>query len=154
MPYGATPYSASSVKVVVFSEAPIRCCVLAAGVGCVSAAPRSGTRQECRVSLRGFGLGLSASARCPPMRYGIGGRCQRTIVARCDCPPFDGMFELYQISADSCCESHQSQKFSVLCQSERNFKFCLGCQRQMLDSRLVEVAIPPVPYPPRGGYCV
>ena len=42
----------------------------------------------------------------------------------------------------------------VLCQSERNFKFCLGCQRQMLDSRLVEVAIPPVPYPPRGGTCV
>ena len=24
----------------------------------------------------------------------------------------------------------------------------------MLDSRLVEVAIPPVPYPPRGGTCV
>ena len=44
--------------------------------------------------------------------------------------------------------------FKVLCQSERNFKFCLGCQRQMLDSRLVEVAIPPVPYPPRGGTCV
>jgi len=40
------------------SEPNTQDCVRAAGVGCVSAAPRFGTRHFCHGSLRGFGLGL------------------------------------------------------------------------------------------------
>ena len=61
-PRNAPSYFASALGNIsgIFYEATIRCCVRTAGVGCVSAAPRFGTRQECRVSLRGFGLGLES----------------------------------------------------------------------------------------------
>ena len=54
-------YSASLSEIGRFrSEPNTQDCVRTAGVGCVSAAPRFGTRQECRVSLRGFSLGLES----------------------------------------------------------------------------------------------
>ena len=41
---------------------------VAAGVGCVSAAPRVGTRLFCHGSLRGFGLGLESGRHgVPPL---------------------------------------------------------------------------------------
>ena len=48
------------LKLAISIQSVIRCCVRAAGVGCVSAAPRVGTRHFCHGSLRGFGLGLES----------------------------------------------------------------------------------------------
>lgn len=91
-------YSALQLEIGDFCTSVIRCCVRTAGVGCVSAAPRSGTRHFCSallslglstspwvvdthegricVSLRGFGLGLSASARW--LGLSLPSRCQRS----------------------------------------------------------------------------
>ena len=67
----APSYQASSGKLAVFVKASIRGCVRTAGVGCVSAAPRVGTRQECQGSLRGFGLGLESGRHGVPHLPGL-----------------------------------------------------------------------------------
>ena len=54
---------------------------VAAGVGCVSAAPRFGTRHFSRVALRGFGLSLLASARW--LGLSLPSRCQRSRSVGC-----------------------------------------------------------------------
>lgn len=127
-------------------EATIRCCVRpAVPVGILQPPPAASMHGS-----RGSGLALARSAR---QTGKVGDQPESksdTATRDTAIATSSGMRVLYHKSQSRC----GGISGRVLCQSERNFKFCLGCQRQMLDSRLVEVAIPPVPYPPRGGTCV
>ena len=51
-------------------------------------------------------------------------------------------------------QQHLPLKGWVLCQSKRNFRFCLVGQRQRLDEWLIKVACSSCFYPPMGGSCV
>ena len=57
---------------------------------------------------------------------------------------------LYQIPPLPC----KRTWLAMLCQSERNFRFCLVGQRQRLGKWLIKVACSSCSYPPRGGSCV
>ena len=143
-------------KLAVFCPNLIRCCVRSA-VGTHPCARR------LSVALRSQGRSLSVLL---PFSFPDRHSAKRDggLLLPCprgDRPPGnvpDGMSKIkFRSFPQNYSELYQNRRAlikRVLCQSERNFRFCLVGQRLRMNRRLIEVEHLPFPYPPMGGPCV